>query len=48
MNVNSVTKVIHRLEDVLILSKHKLIYKINNKTAVIGIIGLGYVGLHLY
>jgi len=29
------------------LNKDKLIYKINNKTAVIGIIGLGYVGLPL-
>ncbi|MFT8352520.1 nucleotide sugar dehydrogenase [Clostridium saccharoperbutylacetonicum] len=29
------------------LNKDKLTYKINNKTAVIGIIGLGYVGLPL-
>ncbi|NSB30293.1 nucleotide sugar dehydrogenase [Clostridium saccharoperbutylacetonicum] len=29
------------------LNKDKLIYKINNKTAAIGIIGLGYVGLPL-
>lgn len=29
------------------LDKDKLIYKINNKTAIIGIIGLGYVGLPL-
>jgi len=29
------------------LNKDKLIYKIDNKTAVIGIIGLGYVGLPL-
>lgn len=29
------------------LNKDKLIYKINNKTATIGIIGLGYVGLPL-
>lgn len=29
------------------LNKDKLIYKINNKTAIMGIIGLGYVGLPL-
>lgn len=29
------------------LDKDNLIYKINNKTATIGIVGLGYVGLPL-
>ena len=42
-----ITKEEHRMKEVKDLVKAELLNKIKNKSAILGVVGLGYIGLPL-